>query len=320
MSRFRFVLVGVLLVAMLAGCGGGDTSDNGDGTPTDGDGTTPEAQQWAAYAFDQVVDAASGGSGTVESFTIVETYNEDGEIRKFSLDGTYLGTGGGVKTARFETDLSTAETTETTVTTPIPCHQVKHRVTVLQDDTGEEHPDWADVTVYIPTGDFETSVQYFWIYPMAEYEDSMEREATWSYYVSQAMTDEMSSPPAGKSIMYMPYVDGEFYGYDEWALWGLYGWAWFWFDDFATGMRDLEEGSYSFGGFSYSVGQVDKTVGDYTFDAWSINVTYSTGGESGGYQAILCDDLPLPIYLKVGQSGGDDVDYFEYELTDIALG
>jgi len=321
MRKMAFLAVAVvLMVGLAAGCGGNGDTDS----ETENGGTAPaEGQQWAAFAFDQDVSPSAGGSGTVESFTIEETLSEAGQVRKFQIEGVYEGkVTAQIQMTKMETDLSTFQTSESTVSTPVECYQVKHRVTVLRDDTGEEHPDWADITVWIPTGDIETSTQYYWIYPKASYIDSDGNSGEWSYYLTDEMQDEVENPPAGKRVMYAPYTEGDFYGYDEWALLGLYGWGYYWFHPFAEGgPQYLEENDWSFGGFSYSSHAVTRTVGDYTFDAWEVSVGWSGGGEAGGYSAVFSADLPMPIYLKVGQSGGDGAgDYqYEYELTDIVL-
>jgi hypothetical protein len=314
MRKIALLAVAFVLIGLVAGCGG-----NGD-TESENGGNGGEPAQWAAYAFDQDVSPSSGGSGTVESFTIVETISEEGDIREFRIQGTYEGKGNQIETERLEVDLSTYESSQTTVSTSVQCYQLKHRVTVLRDDTGEEHPDWADITVWIPTGDIETTTEYFWIYPKSSYVDSDGNAGEWSYYLTDEMQDEMQNPPAGKQVVYSPYMEGDFYGYDGWMLQGLYGWGYYWFHAFAAGGDEyLEEDNWSVGGYSYSSGAVTRSVGDYTFDAWEISVSWAAGGESGGYSAVFSADLPMPIYLKVGEFGGDSADYFEYELTDLVL-
>ena len=296
----------------------GDNTFTAQGAPS---------EQWAAYAFDQEVSPKTGSSGTIESFTITETYNEEGVIREFEIAGTYEGTENTeIKTTKWEMDLAPPyDSTETTVSTWMDCYKVKHRVTVLRDDSGEEHPDWAEVTVWIPTDEFATAALYFWIYPKAEYLDSDGHTGKWSYYLTEAMQNEMQNPPSGKQIVYLPYLEGEFYGYDASAFHGLYGWAWFWFASFAEeGDLYFEEGSWSWGfegvSSTYSVTPVTESIGSYTFDAWSVNIAWSYGGDAGEYSGIFSPDLPIPIYLKLGATSGSGQTYFEYELTDLTLG
>ncbi len=312
MKKLAILTVVAMLAVFVAGCGGGDE--------TNGNGTEPTAQQWAAYAFDTEVTPASGSPGTVKSFTIEQTYDEEGVVRQFSIEGEYLGkVTTETKTVRTEVVQVPPATDQETVSEQVECYRLQHRITVLRDDTGGDNPEWADVTVWIPADDFETTLQYFWIYPKATYVDSDENQGEWSYYLTQEMQDEMDNAPEGTTITFAPYVDGEFYGFDEWTLWGLYGWAWTWFSPFATGAAELEEVSWSIDGVSYSVDSETKSVGGYSFDAWSINITWSGNGETAEYSATISPDLPLPIYLKVGSKvdGGDS--YFEYELTDIVL-
>jgi hypothetical protein len=308
MRKVAFLAVAIVLIGLVPGCGGnGDTdSENGGSTPAGN-------QQWAAYVFGQDVSPSSGGSGSVESFTIEETLTEEGEIRKFEIEGTYEGKGQvEAKTLRME--VGTGD--QTTASASVECHEVKHRVTVLRDDTQGDLPDWADITVWIPTGEFEATVQYFWIYPKSSYVDSDGNAGEWSYYLTDEMQEEVQSATA----LYFPYEEGDFYGYDGWMLQGLYGWGYTWFAAFATGGDEyLEEGSWSIGGYSYSSDAVTRSVGDYTFDAWEVSVSWSAGGDSGGYSAVFSAGLPMPIYLKVGEFGGDSADYFEYELTDLVL-
>ena len=305
------------------GDGDGNGSDNDDGDSDDDPQTSLE--QWAAYAFEQLVEPKSGDSGKVTSFTMEETYDDDGDVKKFRIEGEYLGKETTeVKTNKAVSTVNPPDFTEETVISNVECYKVKHNVTVLQDDTGESHPDWAETTVWIPTGDLETSTQYFWIYPRSEYIDSDGNSGSWSYLLTDEMQDEMENPPEGTIVLYTPYVDGEFYGFDEWALHGLYGWAWWWFAAFAEGGEQyLKDGSWNWGAggvtHTYSCSPTTETIGDHSFDAWNISITWSYQGEEMIYNATLSHDLPIPIFLKVGGSGGDSSGYFEYELTDVSL-
>ena len=161
---------------------------------------------------------------------------------------------------------------------------------------------------------------YFGIYPKAEYADSDGNSATWGYYLTQAMQDEVNNPPSGESILYVPYTEGDFYGYDTFILDGLYGWGWFWFDAYAVGGQQyLEEGnwSYSYGGvtYTYSCTSVVESIGSYSFTAWEIDISWTEQGVTTEYKADFSPSLPLPIYLKAGTGNS----YWEYQLTDLAL-
>jgi hypothetical protein len=303
----------LLAAVMLSACGEG------------GEGKVSE-EQWTAYAFDQEVSPDTGNSGKVKSFTIRDKYNEGSAIREFEIAGTYEGRENTeIKTTKMEMSLTPPYGfSNTTVSTQMDCYKVKHRVTVLRDDTGAQHPSWADITVWIPKTSLWTTSQYFWIYPKSAYSDSDGHQGMWSYYLTEAMQNEMQNPPAGKQVVYYPYTEGDFYDYDTWAFHGLYGWAWTWFQSFAqNGERRFEQGSWtwSVGGATstYSCSPVTKTIGSYTFDAWSVTVDWSYQGNSGQHKGIFSPDLPLPIYLKIGATGESGQNYFEYELTGLTL-
>jgi hypothetical protein len=324
MKKIVFLVIAVLLVLSLAGCGGGsgDEDNNGNGNGN-GDGNGAETAQWAAYAFGDTVEPKSGGSGKIDSFTIESAYNDEDGLRKFEIEGTYLGKETTqIKTQKMVTTTTPFSMTTENVTATLECYKVKHRVTVLQDDTGDTHPDWAEITLWIPTSDLETSTLYFWIYPKAEYVDSNGDDGEWSYYLTDAMQAEMDNPPAGQTVAYLPVAEGDFYGFDDWAFFGLYGWGWFWFKGFAEGgAQELKEGSWTAGGYgcSYNCSKVNKTIGSYTFSAWSLAYSCTGEGSTGGYEGIFSEDLPLPIYAKFSSSGGGTSTYWEYTLTDLEL-
>ncbi len=104
------------------------------------------------------------------------------------------------------TSPSYSSTTEN-VTASLECYKLKHRVTVVKDETGDTHPTWADITIWIPTGDLETTTQYFWIYPKMTYADSDGHEGEWSYYLTEAMQNEMQQS-SGRSDDRLPSCDG----------------------------------------------------------------------------------------------------------------
>jgi uncharacterized lipoprotein YehR (DUF1307 family) len=318
MKKWILLVVAVLMVVSLAGCGG---NNGGTDNNTKGNGNTTETQQWAAYAFGETVKPSSGGSGKIKTFTIDSKTTEDGKVREFKIDGTYLGKEPTqIVTQKTVMNLSTYETTVENVTTSLECYKVKHRVTVVRDDTGDIHPAWADTTLWIPTDNFETTASYLWIYPKATYVDSDGHTGEMSYYLTEAMQNEVSNPPAGTSVFYSPISEGDFYGYDEYAFFGLYGWGWVYFQAFAEGGGyDLEEAHVSTPTWSYNCTKVDKTIGGYTFHAWSVNWNVTAGGSTGGWAAIFSPDLALPIYSKFGGTGEGSSSSFEYTLTDLEL-
>jgi hypothetical protein len=265
-------------VAVLAGCGDdGDDDENGDNGNGNGDNGT--AEQWAAYAFDNIA-----------SFTIEQT--SDGE--EVVIEGQYVRTEtAAIKTER--TDISTFETD--TITTDLECYVVDHTITV--DSTESE------ATLWIPTGGFDVSTTYFWIYPMAEYVDEYGNPGVWSYYVTEAMLDD-------EDYLYLPYTEGDAYGWEVWAY-GLYGWAWTWFGAYAVdGEEYLEEFDFDLAGIHYSCDNTTVEVSGYELDAWTITMSVSGEGE---YICTVSPDIGLPIYLKVGDSG----DFYEYELTQLEM-
>ncbi len=321
MKKFVFLVIAVLLIASLAGCGSnnGGTDNNTNGNGND-NGT--DTAQWAAYAFGDTVKPSSGGSGKMKSFTIDSAYSDAGKVREFTIDGTYLGT----ETVQIESEKTVMVTspsyssTTTTVSTSLECYKLKHRVTVVKDETGDTHPAWAEITLWIPTGSLESTTTYFWIYPKASYADSDNHTGEWSYYLTDAMQSEMSNPPTGQTIYYQPVTEGDFYGYDDWTLYGLYGWGWYWFQGFAEGgQQQLKVGSWTGGGCSYACTKGNKTIGSYAFSAWTLDASCTYSGGSGGYKGTFSPDLPLPIYLKVASSSEGSSNYFEYTLTGLQL-
>jgi hypothetical protein len=318
MKKFVLLVIAVLIIASLAGCsnnGGTDNNTNGNG---DGNGT--ETQQWAAYAFGDTVQPSSGGSGKIKSFTIDSVYTDDGKVREFKIEGTYLGkeTTQVATQKMVITSTPTYDVTTTNVTTSLECYKVKHHITVVKDETNETHPAWAETTIWIPTADFGTSASYIMIYPKATYVDSDNHTGEWSYYLTEAMEAEMQGQTG---VSYLPITEGDFYGYDGWTLYGLYGYGWIWFQAFAEGgQQHLEVGSWTIGTYKYTCAKVDKTIGGYTFHAWSVEYSATAGDSSGGWKAIFSPDLPLPIYSKYGGSGGGSSNSFEYTLTNLELG
>ncbi len=313
MKKFVFLVVAFLLVLSLAGCG----SDNGGEEKNgNGDGNGTETAQWAAYAFGETVKPKSGGSGKIESFTIESVYSEDGKARKFEIKGTYLGKENAqIKTQKMVTSTTPPYMTTENVTTTLECYKVKHRVTVVEDETGDTHPAWADMTLWIPTGDLETTSMIIWIYPKMSYVDSDGHTGEWSYYLTEAMQNDTTAN-------YLPVAEGDFYGYDGWAFHGLYGHGWFWFQGFAKGgAQELKEGSWGGAGYgcTYNCAKVNKAIGSYSFSAWSLEYSCTAEGSTGGYKGVFSEDLPLPIYARFGSSGAGTGTYWEYTLTDLEL-
>ncbi len=331
MKKLVFLLIALLAVLALVGCGGNgdDNGDNGDGNGTadgddvdNGNGDT-DGDQWLAYEFDEEVNPASGGSGNIKTFTINSKTVEDGKVSEFNIEATYLGKEN-AQIATTKTTMVTSPTYSTTdenVTATLECFKLKHRVTVVQDTTGDTHPAWAEITCWIPTEDTEDSL-YAWLYPKAEYVDSDGKHGGWSYYVTPAMEAARENPPANTTIYYLPATSGDedFYGYNSQVFYGLYGWGWIYFQAFAEdGGQSLEEADVHAATFSYSCHKVDRTIGGYKFHAWDVKWSGTSGSSTGSWEAVFSADLPLPIYSKFGGSGEGSNSLFEYTLTDLQL-
>ena len=307
LKKLVFLLIALLAVLALVGCGGGG-NNNGTDNNTNGNGNgNTETAQWAAYQLADTVAPSSGASGKIQSFTYICTITTDGEVQQYKIEGANEG-------MEAVTDNGTSVT----------CYKVKHRVTVISNETDEEYPDWAETTLWIPVEVPKDSTMGSWLYPKAKYVNSEGDEGGWSYYLTEAMEDEMDNPPAGTSVTYTFAWEGEYYGdgFSDWTYLGLYGWGWSWFKDFAEGgAQELHEGSWGAAayGYTYDCDKIKKTVGGYTFDAWSLDVKWSSGGDSAGYKGIFSEDLAMPIYWKFGSSTGGADNYWEYEMTDLEL-
>jgi hypothetical protein len=321
MKKLLFLVIALLAIVSLAGCGGSKNGSTDNKTNGDGGGNGTDTAQWAAYAFGDTVKPSTGASGKVKSFTIDSVYTEQGKVREFTVEGTYLGTET-VQITSQKTVITTSPYGSTTenVSVSLECYKVKHHVTVVKDETGENHPDWAEVTVWIPTGSLESTTTYISIYPKATYEDSNGHKGDWSYYLTDAMLNEISNPPAGTIVTYAPVEVGDFYGYDDWTFYGLYGWGWYWFKGFAEGgQQQLKAASWSYGGCSFTCAKGSKTISSYSFSAWTLDASCTYQGGSSGYKGVFSPDLPLPIYMKVGSTGDGTSKYWENTLTALQL-
>lgn len=284
MKKFVLLVIALLAIVSLAGCGGGDNDTNGNGNGNgngDGDGNGTETAQWAAYAFGDTVKPASGSSGKVQSFVYVCTITMDEEVQQYKLECTNEGT----------------ETVTDGGASPVDCYKIKHRVTVVKDDTASDHPDWSEMTFWIPTNLKTTDSQVF---IKATYVDSDNHQGSWSQ--SSASVD--------------------FYGYEYyWMFIALYGWGWGYFNGFAEGgTQHLDVGSWDAGVYHYDVSQGSQTIGGYTFSTRTVDMTWAAAGSTASYKGVFSPSLPLPIYLKVSGSGEGSSSLFEYTLTDLKLG
>lgn len=303
------IAVSIILLTSLSGC----INDSGDGS-NDGeeDGST-----WNAYEFEGTVEPAEGDSGELKEYTFEETYNENGTIKRFEVQVTVLGKEeANMPVERIDPTTGQSEKIDQTLN----CYKLEHHIEVLQDDEGLDHPDWAEVTVYIPVDEYDSSdaSPYFGIYSRMDYEDSDGNEGMWSYH----LTEEMKEKQQNQEAYYSPYTEGESHQYDNWVLHGMYGWAWTWFRPFAEDTQFSEgEASVSTGpgSYSYSVEKTTENVSGYEFTAWDVSCSAVTFEGGGSLEGTFSTSLPVPIYLKVGGGDQQHYSYYEVELMSVTL-
>ena len=122
MKRFLLLVIALLAIISLAGCGNGDNGGSDNNTNGNGNGNEDTGVQWLAYKFGEKVKPSSGGSGNIESFSMKTSYTEDGQLRQFQIDATYLGS----ETAQISTikqvmDTTTFSSTTENITTSLAC-------------------------------------------------------------------------------------------------------------------------------------------------------------------------------------------------------
>ncbi|MEM2900088.1 MAG: hypothetical protein QXT63_04800, partial [Thermoplasmata archaeon] len=247
-----------MLFFVIASAGCVNTSDNKK---------TEKGGKWSAYMFEETVTPKTGTSGKIKTFKYDEKYINDNKVTELDVLGTYLGkVTEPIYTNRTEMTTNTYQVNFSHVSTNLECYKVKHDITVKRDDTNSGYANESSITVWIPTSGFNTSATYFWIYPKAEYSDEKGNSGSWSYYLTTQMQDEMNNPPEGKMIYYTPVVTGSDYIDDacSLALWGMYGWGWYWFHAYADGSSELKEGTvvHHYGTVSYThiIKKVTKTI------------------------------------------------------------
>ena len=281
--------------------------------------------QWAAYAFDQTTTPKEGGPGIISTFTLEETINISGTpsldgVWELKIDGEYLGK----KLTDLSTvkhDTSSGELVATEISSQVECHEVKHTIYDIVDPN-KSHPNEAEATLYIPTGDIATTATYYWIYPLAEYSDTDGTTGVWSYIVTDEMQTEKNANP---DISYWPYTEGDFQSFDKWVFQGMYGTGWKAFKGFAErgGSKRLKDGNISFTlgnwSYDYSIEATTTNIEAYTFDAWDVSAEVGFQGNTLSYEGTFVEDLPVPTYLKVSLDIGDGNGTFTYNMTDLEL-
>ncbi len=307
---FVFLVVTLLILGVgFSGC-----IDIGD----DENDEEVEGTLWSAFEFDKEVEENDEDIGRLKEFTYEQTYIEEDIERSFEIHTTYIGI--------TETEISVTKIDGTTyeeekISFDMQAYELEHRVEVLQDDENVDHPEWIEITVYLPLDEYSTEdpggmfgVSNFWIYSKAEYVDSEGKEALWSYHLTDEMIDEMDDG----DVFYTPYYEGEFNDYDAWVLHGLYGFGWIWFQPF-TSSYGFQEGSMDVstpeGSFSYSVEEVLVELSGYSFTGYEVMSSAVTVEDRGELKGTFVPSLSVPVYLRVG----DETTAYEMELTHIVL-
>lgn len=292
---------------------------------------------WNAFDFESEVVAESGANtnsllqengeeaGYLTGFTYEHTYIEEGSEKSFEIETTYEGiTETEITVEKY--DLSGGIPDQDEIPFDLEVYELQHTVTVLQDDEDLDHPEWIELTVYLPIEDYTTEevegpmgeIDFSspWIYAKAEYSDSEDNQAMLSYYLTEDMAEEMEDDD---DIYYVPYQEGEFGDYDFWVLNGLYGLGWTWFQPF-TNEYSLREGSWDIptpeGTFSFELEETTTDLSGYTFISYDITCSAVTFEEERELQGTFVPSLPVPVYLQVG----DETTLYEMELTDIQIG
>lgn len=256
-------------------------------------------------------------------------------MTKLSIEGTYQGKEiVGIESKRVETISGlTEQPLETTVTNTAECYKIEHHIIVNQDDLDVLNADWCDITVWIPTGELESSESLLGVCAKMDYIDSNKNSSVWSYLVTEAMENEVANPSYGSIVEYAPCLEGELYGFNEFALSGLYGWTWQVFGAFAEGGEEfLDDKKWSMDNeqsntsLEYECCPVKEYVGELALDAWRVNVAMADQSTRIQFEASLCSDFPIPTYVSVtttsdsGETSDEGFASAEYILMDVDLG
>jgi len=308
----------------------------------DDDEEPDEETYWNAYDFESEVDVEGEAAQsflaenddeenkTLQQFTYEHTFvDEDGQHMNFTIETTYNGiTETEITVVRYE--IHDYDYSETEESFKLQTYELEHNISVdIEDD--DTHPDWIDMTVHIPVGNFSTEdvdtpdndfidipdVSNFWIYAKAEFSDSNDNQGMFSYYLTEDMKEEMDEDD---DVYYVPYVEDDFDDthYDEWVLYGIYGHCWTWFQPFAEDTA-IEEGTYNLHGFDFYVENTTVELSGYIFDGFHIGSNDITFGDDELHlKGTFIPSLPIPVYLRAGEEDGERS--YEMELTEIVLG
>lgn len=288
----------------------------GIGTVPDETGAGDDLAVWHAHAYDRIVDPKGGASGRIQSYSFVQTNTEDGQTTEVSVDVEVLGR----STEAIRMNRTTVEADYTMkseiVSTDVEVHRLRHTLTVLRDDSGERaEGETATITLALPADEVAAQGSFGWYFVAMDYETA-DGAGTWEYYMTEQMQDEMDE---GGSF-YLPYIEGEeataWWGF-EYML-GTYGLSWW--SAWASGDRSFEEGSYDYGGYSYSASRVTHELGGYAFDGWDLRWGGSDGSSSNELVLKVAPELPMPLEYTSGSSDEGSEDLLSYRLTDLRLG
>ncbi len=301
-----------------------------------------EETYWNAYDFESEVEISDNDiqsllgdndgseSKTLQEWTYEHTFVEDGAEKNFVIETTYEGISTTeITVVRYEIDGFSYSEEEKTV--EIQTYVLEHNISV--DIEGDDtHPDWIDMTVHIPVGDFSTEevdtsdyddfvdipdTSNFWIYSLVEFSDSKGNQGLFSYHLTEEWIEEMNQDD---DIFYVPYVEDDFdeTDYDEWVLYGIYGHCWTWFQPFSED-TPITEGTHSIGGFEFYVENTIVDLSGYEFDGFHIGSNDVTFGDDDVHlKGTFVPSLPVPVYLRAGLEDGDTS--YTMQLTDIVFG
>lgn len=281
--------------------------------------------QWAAFSFDREVAPAEGEPGVLTSFTVRQIYEEDGEVVEFLIEATYESLAvEQIRVNRLEIDQETSDMDETVETIEIECYEIRNHITVERDDTGADRPDWIEITLFIPVEDLNRETDSLLVYAKSVYEDADGYTSEWSYYLTNEMREEMADPPEGTQVFFAPYVEDDLPHFDAQIITaGLYGWAWSFAMGFTIdGEQQLAEGTVEWGGHNYTITREMWEIGEYVFDAWTIEATIDIDGvETFHYRSVIAPDLPMPIQFELEAFDLDEEEEFRmfYELIELEL-
>lgn len=293
----------------------GETSPTSE-TPADGGSasSTPadDLGPWYAFAFDREVTTSDGESGPLRSFTYTHTREDAGGRQEVRVRVANDGVVEEIVRAQ-KIDFASGSFEPQTVAQTLSLHKLTHELEVVEDTTGEHAAgDAATIVVYLPTEQAAQRGAFAWFFTKLDF-TTPAGEGTWEYLLTKQMEDELG---AG-TVSYLPHTEGEdavdWWGFDFIAT--TYGLGTF--AGYATDAESFEEGTVSYGGFTYSMQRATFEVGAYEFRGWDVT---TTAAGAGGSQIRIAPGLPLPVGYRFTSSGGSGTELWAFELTDVEIG